>query len=449
MTCQNHVRHTGTKKSFFHPYRFLGLGAGYRGEVWRRTLVHGTRRDYSALERFLAQRYSGNAILCKNGRTALCMALQAYFHPGDAVIVNGFTCYAVVEAIKAAGLTPVYADISPSDLNFTVATLEAAGPAPSIKGIIIQNSLGNPVDIAKIEQFAEQHDLLIIEDLAHCAGVKYPDGREAGTVGAAAVLSFGKEKMIDATSGGAVVLRRESDAQDGTSAAKSEGTEAPTDAHGATKICQAPSRRPKPSDYLRDRFYPLLSALCRILTPVHLGGPLMRAFLKIHWVERSADNRLDLTRKMPNFEAKLALEQLKSLRRAGMKPVREFFLLENREEVLAALKKQGYFFDGFWYEKPVSPARYYSKVHFPEENCPLATEITQKIINFPTYYRKTELKKAYSIVEKVGIPWHPSALTEVAAETSTEVIGAPSKVPSTGVKEARPEVPQTEVEEQQ
>ena len=58
------------------------------------------------------------------------------------------------------------------------------------------------------------------------------------------------------------------------------------------------------------------------------------------------------------------------------------------------LKKSGFYFDGFWYEKPVSPERYYSKVNFPEVECPVATEVAAQIINFPTYYKKSELEKA-------------------------------------------------------
>ena len=41
-------------------------------------------------------------------------------------MVNGFTCYAVYEAIKAAGLTPVWVDISKEDLNFDLSMLEGA-----------------------------------------------------------------------------------------------------------------------------------------------------------------------------------------------------------------------------------------------------------------------------------------------------------------------------------
>ena len=382
---------------------FLGSAANYKGRLWAHTFAVGLEKDRGALQRFLSQKYSGEAILTKNGRSALALALKAYFEPGDAVIVNGFTCYAVYEAVKAAGLVPVWADISSGDLNYNATTLTAAlragpavaasptvldsrlraagdPPAPSptrIKpvGIIIQNSLGNSVDIAAIEKFAKQHNLTIIEDLAHCAGVKYADGLEVGTVGAAAALSFGKDKSIDTISGGAVILR-----------------------DPCKTVIEAPSKLPKISDTLRARFYPLLGAVARGLSYIKLGGAFMRCLVKIHWVEKSADNKLDLERKIAKFEARLALKQLKNLKKSGEAPIREFCLVRNRAEVLKKLQARGYYFGGFWYEKPVSPERYYKKVHFPEDKCPVATEVAKKIINLPTYYSEKDLEPARRII---------------------------------------------------
>lgn len=353
---------------------FLGLAARRRGAL-RQLFTIGSERDYRALEGALGEKYDGTAVLAKNGRTALVLALERYCKRGGTVIVNGFTCYAVIEAIYAAGCTPVYADIDRETLNFNVKTLAkvlSTGPV----AIIVQNTLGIPVNMAEIEKFAKKHSLVIIEDLAHCVGVKYPDGREAGTVGVATALSFGKDKAIDTTSGGAVIYRDEP--------------------RGKTHTELAP---PKLTDYLRERCYPLFAAMVRGLARVHLGGVLMRTLLALHLVEKSADNRLDTTRKMPNFEAKLALAQLSDAKGVG----REYYLVHDREECLDALKRAGYHFDGFWYEKPVSPARYYGKAKFPEAECPVATEVAAQIINFPTYYPKRDLAEARRIVRKYEI----------------------------------------------
>ena len=387
---------------------FLGMADSYTWkDIWRHTFAVGRQQDHFDLIDYLDKRYGGEeVILCKNGRSALCLALKAYFEPGDKVIVNGFTCYAVYEAIKSAELEPVFVDISKENLNFDIDTLEELRTNrfrviddekeiakkssddekkqskqkddwSLVRGIIVQNSLGNPVDIEAIEKFAKKHDLKIIEDLAHCAGVQYSNGQECGTVGIASAFSFGKDKSIDTVSGGAVVLREPS-----------------------IHRVNSPSLAPKISDHLRARFYPLFGGMCRGLMKIRLGGVLMRSLIKIHWVERSADNSLDLKRKPSNFEAKLALKQLKKLKQSGEPPLREFRLVKKRDKVLKELEKTGFYFSGFWYEKPVSPERYYKKVRFPEKDCPNSVYVAKHIINLPSHRNKRELLPAYNIIKK-------------------------------------------------
>ena len=361
---------------------YLGLNAN-GPKVSEMLFSHGSRKDVEKLGELLAKKYQGAPILTKNGRSALTMALISYFEPGDKIIVNGFTCHAVYEAIKEAKMTPVFADISDKDLNFNVKTLEklyentsdtSATDAP--RGIIVQNSLGNTTNMEALEKFAKKHDLTIIEDLAHSAGAKYPDGRECGTVGAATVLSFGKDKSINTITGGALILR-----------------------DPVKYGVEAPFKSPKLSEVLRARFYPLFCSVCRGLNYIHLGGVLMRFLIFTHQVEKSADSKLDLTRRPPKFVAKLAARQTKSLSSRKNPSFRDFYLVKDREGLLLKLKKAGYFFDSFWYEKPVSPVRYYKAVHFPEKDCPEAVRITGQIINFPTYYKKQELDRAREIIK--------------------------------------------------
>ena len=395
---------------------FLGLAANYsREERLAHTFTIGREEDVKDLKNYLNRKYLGErTILTKNGRSALALALKAYFNKGDKILVNGFTCYAVYEAIKAANLEPVFVDINLKDLNFDYNVLDEiiksdnSRHAPSrpssrgsgaptapvvadglessdshnflqtrIKGIIIQNTLGNPVDIEKIEKFAKEHDIKIIEDLAHSAGVRYSDGREAGTVGIATVLSFGKDKSIDTISGGAVIFRQP-----------------------YKNIIKAPSKAPKISDHIRARLYPTFGAMTRALTHIHLGGIFMRILLKLHLVEKSADNKLDLDRKISKFEAKRALIQIKSLSRSGEKPLRDFEFVNQRTELLTKLAQNGFYFDGFWYEKPVSPARYYKKVLFPEKSCPNAVYASEHIINIPKIYHKKNIEPARKIISE-------------------------------------------------
>lgn len=364
---------------------FLGTAAGYskKQRVMQRK-THGDDEDTTKLYDFLANEYNGEqVIVTRNGRSAIAAGLK-YYHSflclptkKSGVIVNGFTCYAVVQGVKGAGMEPVFADIDRDTLNFTSETLEKA-ITDDTWAIIVQNTLGNMVNMKEIEKFAKKYNLVIIEDLAHCTGRLYPDGREAGKVGEVVAFSFGKEKSIDVINGGAVVFR-----------------------NPRMLPVSVPKKAPEGADVLRARYYPTFGLIYRKLSYIGLHGLFMRVLVKIGWVRRSADDVIDYRRvKLSDFQAKLALEQLKAKDKLKRRPIRDYYLVTNRDGILKKLAKSGYYFSGFWYERPVSPERYYRKAHFPESQCPEAVFVAKHIINFPSYYSASELAPARRLVKE-------------------------------------------------
>lgn len=361
---------------------FLGTAAKFnKSERIEMRKGVGTPQDLENLQEYLDTEFDGKTIITINGRSAIAAGLKYYLHDfldikDGEVIINGFTCFAVVQGVKAAGFTPVFADIEKETLNFTTDSLEKVLTTKT-RAVIVQNTLGNMLDIKKIERFCKKHGLILIEDLAHCTGRFYPDGREAGKVGELVMFSFGKEKSIDTINGGAVVFRDE-------------------------KFSPMPllERKSQSKAEFRARIYPTIGAIYRALSYVKLNSVFMRLMLKIGWVVKSADAEVDYIKEtLSNFQAKIALSQLKNRQKIGQKPLREFYFVNNRKLVLEKLKKAGYFFDGFWYERPVSPERYYKKVRFPEKTCPTAVAVSKSIINFPTNYSKKDLARAREIVK--------------------------------------------------
>lgn len=361
---------------------FLGQAGNYRAkDTIKHTFAMASKKWSNMLRNYLAEEYQTspkNVFLMNNGRSALAAALKAYLAPGSEVIINGFTCYAVLQAVEKADCQPVYADINKKTLNFDVETLKnALERRPKARAIIIQNTLGICVDMQKIEQFAKAHQLIIIEDLAHCAGFNYPDGRMVGSVGAAAALSFGKGKSLDSITGGALILNQT-----------------------PKKPLRLGYLAPKRSDSLRARFYPLLAAIGRFTTKIHLQkywyGPLIR----LHFIERAVDAKLSFSRRPAHWQAKLIYEQLQNIKASGARPIRTHRLVKDRAKVLSELESAGYNFREVWYDVPVSPVRYYKQVNFDESACPVATEVSAHIVNLPTYYPAAELNQAIKIIER-------------------------------------------------
>ncbi len=379
---------------------FLGQASNYSaGHVLRQLFAMGSRRTSEQLRLALAERYNAkleNVALYHTGRSALTVAFRSLLPEGGVVILPGLTCIAVVRAVEAASCQVAYADITRTDLQYDYEKLERQcqeinrEQSKSIdknkqvcyNGIIVaQNTLGLPLDMQKIQQIAQKYHFAIVEDLAHSAGRFYPDGREIGAVGQATALSFGKGKAIDTIEGGAVVLR------------------AGDEAKGGVELNQ-PVRKPKLSDRLRDRWYPLFGAIARGLAHIKLERYWLGLLLKLHWIKRSADAELDTNVRLAHWQAKLALAQLPKLPKT---PLREFALVERRDEALAELRKNGYRLEEIWYDTPVSPARYAKEADFPAKACPETTKIAKQIVNLPTWYPEAKLTRAREIIQKYEV----------------------------------------------
>lgn len=136
------------------------------------------------------------------GRVALYTILKALgIGPGDEVIIPGFTCVVVPNAVLYLGARPVYADIEPENYNLSAATVAPLITART-RVIIAQNTFGLSADLDPLLALAQEHQLMVIEDCAHGLGGSYR-GRPNGTVAAAAFFSSQWSKPISTGLGGA------------------------------------------------------------------------------------------------------------------------------------------------------------------------------------------------------------------------------------------------------
>jgi dTDP-4-amino-4,6-dideoxygalactose transaminase len=125
--------------------------------------------------------------------------------PGEEIIVQGYTCVVVPNAIHAAGATPVFADIDRETLNLSPDSVRSC-ITPRTRAVICQHTFGIPANTKALRALCDEHNILLIEDCAHVL----PDGIEPieiGKYGDAMLLSFGRDKAISGISGGAVLVR--------------------------------------------------------------------------------------------------------------------------------------------------------------------------------------------------------------------------------------------------
>ncbi|HZT52543.1 MAG TPA: aminotransferase class I/II-fold pyridoxal phosphate-dependent enzyme, partial [Stellaceae bacterium] len=145
-------------------------------------------------QEFAAKMGSPWAQAVSSGTAALLVGLKALgVGPGDEVITQSHTFVATVEAILAAGASPVIAEVDDT-LNLDTAALESLITART-RAIIPVHMLGVAADMASIMRIAERHKLAVLEDTAQAVGASFR-GRRLGTFGDAAAFSFDHGKAL-------------------------------------------------------------------------------------------------------------------------------------------------------------------------------------------------------------------------------------------------------------
>lgn len=138
---------------------------------------------------------------CNSGTDALILALRALkIGPGDEVITTPFTFFASAETISAVGATPVFVDIDAATFNMDLDRLEAAITAKT-KAIMPVHIFGQPMDMTRLMDIANQHNLAVIEDCAQSVGAEW-QSQKVGSIGHIGCFSFYPTKNLGACGDG-------------------------------------------------------------------------------------------------------------------------------------------------------------------------------------------------------------------------------------------------------
>ncbi len=153
-----------------------------------------------------------HCLLVNSGSSANLLALTALtstelgekrLKPGDEIITVAAGFSTTVNPIFQNQLVPVFLDIELPYYNIDINQLEAA-LSKRTRGIMIAHTLGNPFNLKEIVEFAQKHDLWLIEDNCDALGSLY-QGQKTGTFGHIATVSFYPAHHITMGEGGAVL----------------------------------------------------------------------------------------------------------------------------------------------------------------------------------------------------------------------------------------------------
>lgn len=159
-----------------------------------------------ACHAWLEQRIGTHKALLTHSCTAALemAAILLDLQPGDEVIMPSFTFVSTANAFVLRGAVPVFVDIRPDTLNIDEALIEQA-ITPRTRAICVVHYAGVACEMDTIMEIAARHNLKVIEDAAQAILSTYK-GRQLGSIGDLAALSFHETKNVIAGEGGALLI---------------------------------------------------------------------------------------------------------------------------------------------------------------------------------------------------------------------------------------------------
>ena len=143
-------------------------------------------------------------IAVNSGTSAMHILLLAHgIGKGDEVIVPSFTFIATANAPLFVGAIPVFADIEETTFGLDPDIVRGKITAKT-KAIMPIHFAGSPCMIEQLKEIAKSHGLVLIEDAAESLGAKI-NGKQVGTFGDSAIISFCAPKVITTGEGGAIM----------------------------------------------------------------------------------------------------------------------------------------------------------------------------------------------------------------------------------------------------
>jgi dTDP-4-amino-4,6-dideoxygalactose transaminase len=146
-----------------------------------------------------------HTVAISSGTAALHLSLLcAGIGPGDLVAVPDWTFAASANAIRHAGATPYFLDVSESDWAIDPQLLrEVLGSERRIRAVIAVDPLGHAADMDALQNACDFSGAILIEDAAGAIGATYR-GRPCGGLGDLGIFSFNGNKTVTAGGGGMI-----------------------------------------------------------------------------------------------------------------------------------------------------------------------------------------------------------------------------------------------------
>ena len=362
---------------------------------------------------YFQNEYSRHEIFLFNkGREGLFTILKSInIESSDEIIVQPFTCIAVVAPILWVKAKPVYVDIELGTFNMDSEKLEES-ITDSTRAIILQHTFGNLVDVSKAREIVKEinskrnkdRKIVIIEDCAHFYTTQFKVGQYSDFL----LFSFAQDKALSCTQGAMIAIPKNSIYLSKFKTLYKEVRE--------LSITEAKYNA---------RYIILWSLIKKYYYSINIPflhfslGKLLLMIFRISNLIKKQASIISLNPeeafKMSDIQATLLLaqidrieslnehrEHITELYLQGLKEEFRFqtnnhsllrypLLIDNKDQIKKELKKEKIII-GSWYTTPVFPLleSQLELAEYVKGSCPIAEHCCKNIINLPTNIEVTD-----------------------------------------------------------
>lgn len=330
-----------------------------------------------------------HAVLIANGTAALhATCFAAGIGSGDEVITTPITFAASANCALYCGGKPVFADINPETYNIDPDSIEAC-ITDRTKAVVAVDFTGQAVEVQRIREICDKHNLVFIEDAAHSLGTKY-DGKPVGSLADMTEFSFHPVKTCTAGEGGAITT----DDDELYKRLLLFRT------HGITRVQDWMN---KPSE---GGWYYQQIALGYNYRMTDIQAALLSS--QLDKLEMFAERRKELVSRydeafsgMPEIIVQKEIQESDTVRHLYIIQLNTDMLKCGRKEVFNALQAEGVGVNVHYI--PVYSFPYYQELGYKMGSCPNAEHLYNRIISIPLYYSMTDEDQAKVIaaIQKV------------------------------------------------
>jgi|YNPMSStandDraft_2_1061718.scaffolds.fasta_scaffold01511_3 dTDP-4-amino-4,6-dideoxygalactose transaminase len=190
----------------FHRYSFDNQELEAAERVLRSGWIT-TGKETAQFEKEFAKYKNVPCAVAVNSCTAALFLLLSSLKlkPEDEVITTPLSFVATANVVLHHQAKLVFADINPETLNIDIQSIKE-NTTSRTRAIIVVHVAGHPCDMKPIMEWANAHQIAVIEDCAHAIEATY-ENQPVGTFGLGGAFSFYATKNITTAEGGILISK--------------------------------------------------------------------------------------------------------------------------------------------------------------------------------------------------------------------------------------------------